>query len=312
MNLRVLQLVEQVLGKGTKKSGTNHAFHCPFCNHRKKKLEVELTTNDRGENNWHCWTCDTKGKTLISLFRRLKVGQKKFEKLNDLIGTKTYTTSNTKNRTTHINKNLPEEYEPLWIQKDHPEWLNAISYLIRDRKLTREDILKYRIGYCATGEYARKIIIPSYDENGELNFFTGRSYYNEDFKHKNPKWDKDIVGFELFINWNLPLIICEGPMDAITIKRNAIPLFGKIVLDQLKIKVVEHKVKQIYIALDSDALKKAIEIVEYFMNHGIQVHLVNMDGLDPNELGFNKVTNIIKNTEPINFAKLMELKLFAL
>ncbi len=48
------------------------------------------------------------------------------------------------------------------------------------------------------------------------------------------------------------------------------------------------------------------------MNHGIQVHLVNMDGLDPNELGFNKVTNIIKNTPPINFAKLMELKLFAL
>ena len=48
------------------------------------------------------------------------------------------------------------------------------------------------------------------------------------------------------------------------------------------------------------------------MNHGIQVHLVNMDGLDPSELGFNKVTNIIKNTKPINFAKLMELKLFAL
>lgn len=310
MNLRILQLVESVLGKGSKKTGTNYAFHCPFCNHRKKKLEVELTTNSNGENSFHCWTCDTKGKTLISLFRRLKVGQKRFEKLNELLGSTHFTQSKDKQQT--IYKNLPDEFTPLWIPSKHPEYLNALRYLISDRKLTREDILKYRIGYCATGDYARKIIIPSYDVNGELNFFTGRSYYNEDFKHKNPKWDKDIVGFELFVNWKLPLVICEGPMDAITIKRNAIPLFGKIVLDQLKIKIVEHQVKQIYIALDSDALKKAIEIVEYFMNHGIQVHLVNMDNKDPNEMGFNNITKLIKQTKPINFTELMELKLFAL
>lgn len=310
MNLRLLQLVETVLGKGSKKSGTNHAFHCPFCNHRKKKLEVELTTNQAGENQWHCWTCDTKGKTLTSLFRQLKVGQKRFEKLNELLGTSYLRVD--KKDTKHVYKNLPDEYQPLWIPNKHPEYLNALRYLIQDRKLTREDILKYRIGYCGSGEYARKIIIPSYDANGELNFFTGRSYYNEDFKHKNPNWSKDVIGFELFVNWKLPLVLCEGPMDAITIKRNAIPLFGKIVLDQLKIKIVEHQVKQIYIALDSDALKKAIEIVEYFMNHGIQVHLVNMDNKDPNEMGFENITKLIKNTKPINFAQLTELKLFAI
>ena len=101
-------------------------------------------------------------------------------------------------------------------------------------------------------------------------------------------------------------------MDAITIKRNAIPLFGKIVLDKIKLQIVEQKVKQVYIALDSDALKKALEMVEYFMNHGIQVHLVNMDDKDPNEMGFENITKLIKNTPPINFAGLMELKLFAL
>jgi|TARA_R110000751_G_scaffold131843_1_gene234185 hypothetical protein len=308
MNVRILQLVETIIGKGSKKTDANYAFYCPFCNHRKQKLEINLETTEQGENFWHCWTCDSKGKTLISFFRRLKVGQNKFEKLNKLLGN----TFTTKKVTTYIDQELPKEYEPLWIQKDHPEWLNAISYLIRDRKLTREDILKYRIGYCANGLYARKIIIPSYDENGELNFFTGRSYYDEDYKHKNPKWSKDVVGFGLFVNWKLPIVLCEGPMDAITIKRNAIPLFGKIVLDKIKLQIVEQKVKQVYIALDSDALKKALEMVEYFMNHGIQVHLVNMDDKDPNEMGFENITKLIKNTPPINFAGLMELKLFAL
>jgi len=309
MNIRLLQLVETVVGKSTKKTGTNYAFYCPFCNHRKKKLEIDVEKNSEGNNPWHCWTCDSKGKTLISLFRKLKVGQNKFEKLNELNGS-TYTSQ--PKETKYVAQELPEEYEPLWIQKDHPEWLNAISYLIRDRKLTREDILKYRIGYCPRGLYARKIIIPSYNEDGELNFFTGRSYYDEEYKHRNPDWSKDVIGFELFVNWKLPIVLCEGVMDAITIKRNAIPLFGKIVLDQLKIKVVEKKVKQVYIALDSDALKKALEIVEYFMNQGIQVHLVNMDNKDPNEMGFENITKLIKSTPPTTFEKLMEYKLFAL
>ena len=61
-----------------------------------------------------------------------------------------------------------------------------------------------------------------------------------------------------------------------------------------------------------DALKKAIEIVQYFMNHGIQVHLVNMDNKDPNEMGFDAITKLIKNTPSIDLAKLMELKLYAI
>ncbi len=35
------------------------------------------------------------------------------------------------------------------------------------------------------------------------------------------------IPFEIFINWNSPIIRCEGMFDAISIKRNAIPLLGK-------------------------------------------------------------------------------------
>jgi len=100
------------------------------------------------------------------------------------------------------------------------------------------------------------IIIPSYDANGTLNYFTARSFEKEPFrKYKNPSVSRDIVPFEMFINWSSPLVLCEGPFDAIAIKRNAIPLLGKNIQSSLMKKIVSSKVEKIYIALDSDAIK---------------------------------------------------------
>ena len=78
--------------------------------------------------------------------------------------------------------------------------------------------------------YNIRIIIPSYDSDGILNYFIGRHFYGGKFKYRNPSISKDVVGFELFINWDEPIILCEGVFDAMAFKRNAIPLFGKNVM----------------------------------------------------------------------------------
>ena len=49
----------------------NYAYNCPFCNHHKPKLEVNLTENREGKNPWHCWACDVRGTTIYSLFKQL-------------------------------------------------------------------------------------------------------------------------------------------------------------------------------------------------------------------------------------------------
>ena len=59
----------------------------------------------------------------------------------------------------------------------------------------------------------------------------------------------------MFINWSQPIILCEGAFDAIAIKRNAIPLFGKIIQPVLQRKIIEKRVRDIYICLDADALR---------------------------------------------------------
>ena len=153
------------------------------------------------------------------------------------------------------------------------------------------------------------VIIPSYDKEGILNYFVGRSYYDTTFKHKNPKVSKDIIGLELLINWNKSINICEGVFDAMTIGENTIPIFGKFLPKKLKLKIKEKNVKKVNIILDNDARKEALELCEYLMAENIDVRLVDVpENSDPNEMGKEKIKNLIKNTPPLDFAKIVEIK----
>ena len=47
-NQLLINLVNSVLGVGKATSRNNYAYHCPFCNHSKKKLEINFTENSDG------------------------------------------------------------------------------------------------------------------------------------------------------------------------------------------------------------------------------------------------------------------------
>ena len=153
------------------------------------------------------------------------------------------------------------------------------------------------------------MIIPSYDASGELNYFVGRSIYKDGMKYKNPPVSKDVIGFELFINWDEPLILCEGVFDAIAVKRNAIPLFGKTIPKKLMKKIYEKQVKTIYILLDSDAYWDSIKMTDVLMRNGIDVQLIRLKDKDPSEMGFAKVIDVIKKSSKTSFSDLIRMKL---
>jgi hypothetical protein len=184
-----------------------------------------------------------------------------------------------------------------------------LSYLYK-RGITDSDILKYNIGYCDRGVYVNRVIIPSYDSEGQLNFFVGRDFYNSKMKYRNTPTSKDIIGFDLFINWDEPIILCEGVFDAMAFKRNAIPLFGKTVMNNLYKKIIEHKVKTLYLALDKDALTDSIKITENFINNEIEVKLMLTQEKDPSEIGFENLLYLINKTNKTKFSDLMRLKLY--
>jgi hypothetical protein len=312
INTKLTTLLDSILGKGKVTNKGNVAHACPFCHTSRKKLEIQTITSSKGENPWHCWVCNKSGKKLSSLFKALNVSREKVSELYKVLNTQskystTWTDSNNPSTTA---LDLPKEFIPLFNHSDSFEYKNAIHYLNAKRKISLSEIVKYNIGYCESGEYAHKIIIPSYDEFGKLNYFVGRAYYDVDFKHKNPESSKNCVGFELFINWALPIVLVEGAFDAIAVRRNAIPLFGKTISEDLRRKIIENKVTQLYICLDKDAQKQALEHAEYFMNNGVQVYFVDLAEKDPAEIGFEKMCSLIKQTKPLTFEKFIEYKLF--
>ncbi len=305
VNQLLVSLMDSVLGKGKQTSRGNHAYHCPFCKHHKPKMEVNFTENKKGHNPWHCWVCNTRGKTIPNLLKKIEAYDK-IEEAKRLIPQGSFVEETVVKNDLH----LPKEYTPFI---DNPTSLmarHALAYL-KKRGVEMEDMIKYHMGYCEEGEYRNMIIIPSYDYKGNLNYFTARSFEKQPFrKYKNPSVSRDIVPFEMFINWNSPLVLCEGPFDAIAIKRNAIPLLGKNIQTNLMKKIVSSKVKKIYIALDSDAIKSALKFCEKFMDEGKEVHLLEMNDKDPSEMGFELFTKLIQKSTPLTLSGLLSKKLF--
>ena len=195
------------------------------------------------------------------------------------------------------------------VDTSHITARHALAYL-KKRNISKHDILKYNIGYCEKGMYANMIIIPTYDKDGRLNYFTARSFEKEPYiKYRNPQVSRDIIPNEHMINWKVPIILCEGLFDAIAIKRNAIPLLGKNIQKNLMKKIVTSLVDKIYIALDKDAVKQALRFCENLMAQGKEVYLVDMQDKDPSEMGFENFTKLIQNTVPLTYSSLLERKL---
>jgi DNA primase len=305
VNELLVNLVNNVLGTSKRTARGNQAYTCPFCHHQKPKLEINFTENKEGFNPWQCWVCGQKGKTIKSLFKRLKVSSDYFQELNKLV--KNISLDDIKEIKSNLLE-LPKEYKTFVNNKDIIA-RHALSYL-KKRNITKQDIIKYNIGYCDSGQFMNMIIIPSYDNNGKLNYFTARSFEKDPFiKYRNPDTSRDIIPFELFINWDLPIILCEGPFDAMAIKRNVIPLFGKNLQPSLMKKIVTSKVQKIYIALDNDAIKQALGFCEQLLDIGKEVYLVELKGKDPSDMGFENFTKLIQTTSPLTQYKLMEKKL---
>ena len=302
---KVITALTNVLGSGVSLKGNEIAYYCPFCNHHKPKLQVNTETQ-----KWHCWTCNSGGKKLTSLLRKLDVDRKTISLIREIYGDSNWTPQQ-EDAETKVFIQLPKEFISLAEEPKgfNPEYKHAIHYLTQ-RGIGIKDIIKHNIGYCKEGLYARRVIIPSYNSDGSLNYFVSRSYYeDEKMKYKNPPISKNIICFESQVNWNEPIILCEGVFDAITIKRNAIPLLGKFPSKQLVEKIFMSGVNNIIISLDNDAINEALKAADYFRKNGINVKMMYLKDKDASDMGYEKFYEELKKTKEFNSEDLLLTKI---
>jgi hypothetical protein len=243
--------------------------NCPRCQEREGlpypdgKFNLEINTSRR---KFRCWKCDDP-KFSGSLGRLIRIfgteaDYQIYKSYADIYGDEgTYDEEKE-----YAPVKLPEEMIPFsQLDIGNSEHMEAYSYLVIERKISRDIILKYRLGFCTTGKYAKRIIIPSYDINGEVNYFVGRSYDPKEKKRKylNPVSDKDKIIFnEGLVNWDSTVYLVEGAFEMLSFPVNIIPMLGKTISPTLYLKLKEMK-PDVVVLLDPDAYKNAIEL--YYM-----------------------------------------------
>ncbi|MBC8300339.1 MAG: hypothetical protein H8E55_31760 [Pelagibacterales bacterium] len=299
------QLLESVLGKSKSARGGEEAvFKCPSCNHHKKKLTVNLASQ-----KFQCWVCGKfKGHRAFKILKAVSASPEAYDTLREIDKQYNFKRSARKKESNKDILKFPKGTRSL-LHSSTVMARHANHYLTQ-RGITQQDIVKYNIHYSETGDLRNMVVIPAYDSDGLLNYYVGRSFdKNAYILHKLASSSKDIVGFEMLINWDIPVILCEGAFDAMTIKRNAIPLFGKKISSTLMQKIIKSKTESIYLALDEDALKDAFDHANKFISLGKKVYLIEMEGKDPNELGFEKFTELLHKAQPVTTADLMRKRL---
>lgn len=305
-NILLLGALENVLGKSKKTAKGNRSFHCPWCHHRKPKLEIRMWTDEKGENPYQCWVCGTKGRTIRSLLKHLNLTRAEAESILQYVKRGEEQEESTKKIV-----RLPEEFESLELAPHSSVYANRVRKYLYARGLTDIDFVRYGIGYCMSGKYADRVIIPSYDENNILNYFVARSLNSGAYlKYINPDVNKsDIIVFENLVNWDEPIILCEGVFDAMAIRRNAVPLLGQNISQALMKKIITSSCPDIYITLDRDAVKRALKHCETFLNMGKRVFFIEPSEKDPSEEGFRKFTEQVQQAKELTFSSLINYKI---
>lgn len=255
----VIEILEDILGESRSHNEYKGqmTFDCPVCSHEIKGLDEgdgkgNLEVNYR-LNVFKCWVCAETHETHGYIAKLiLKFGNKKQLKKYNLLKPE----SGGPIVRNYKQVKLPKEFiafsEASFGMKLTPQYKQAYSY-VKSRNITDEMLKKFNIGFCYSGIYANRVILPSYDEYGDLNYFVGRSYLvKTKRKYLNPEADKDsLIWNHHIIDWSKPVYIVEGAFDSIFLS-NSIPLLGKFITEKLFNLLYDNATKVI-IVLDGDA-----------------------------------------------------------
>tara|TARA_R110000824_G_scaffold18905_5_gene74137 strand:+ start:2185 stop:3108 length:924 start_codon:yes stop_codon:yes gene_type:complete len=294
-----LNILKEILGPYYK-SREEYLFECPYCKHYKKKLSINLNLGV-----YKCWVCDSKGKSLQRLVRRFGRGDllKKWHQLTNQIDMSDMGSLFAKEEIVEENQRLelPEEFVFLGAPNPSRESSRALRYL-DTRGITMESIRYYKLGFCDTGEYRNRIIIPSFDQEGYCNYFVGRTYTGDSYKYKNPRVSKNVVFNELLVDWDKPVILVEGPFDALK-ARNSICILGSTINIKSKLfsRLVE-KQPPVYVGFDDDALQKSLRVIKNMLEYGLEVYQIDTSAAeDIGSLSAAQVEKLKEEATPMSF-----------
>ena len=258
----LVELLTEFLGdyKQHYESKGQISFDCPVCAEEKGLESGDGKGNleiNYGKHVYKCWACSETYGThgpLGKLFDQY--ASKSQKKVYNLIKPEELKQDDIK----RPKLRLPEGYTT--FQDSNPRFIphmEAYRYL-QSRGITDEMIERFKIGYTVSGDFAYRIIVPSFNKEGVLNYFTARSWVPKKMKYKNPSVPKDEIIFnESLIDWEKDIYVCEGVFDSFFLD-NPIVMLGKK-MSELMFSTIYNKANgNIIMCLDEDAWTDALNL----------------------------------------------------
>ena len=253
----IVEIISEFLGEPKKvyENTSQVSWNCPVCDEGGNKGNLEVNIE---KSLFHCWSCGDYEGTHGSLGKLFdKFGNKKQKKLYQLLKPETIVKRERKKKTLK----LPDRFTQFKdSSKVYPIRRQAMNYL-NSRGITDDMIERYGIGFCDNGDHAGRIVIPSYNKKGELNYYIARSWDPMSrAKYKNPEAEKDkIIFWENLIDWNKDIFLVEGAFDGLFLD-NVIPLLGKHMSELLFETIYMNAKSNVIICLDADAWQNAVKL----------------------------------------------------
>lgn len=273
-NIKVI--IDEVLGPPKRDycgNGGWYEYNCPCCTDEKGHVDnkYNFAVQIDEEGLWgHCWRCGYHGKLMrvVKTYGSQSDVESYKEEINAIKNSRLYTLSgsilDSFDDFLDIDLELPSGYTRF---TEGTENTPAMKYL-ESRGVDRFLIDKFNIGFIGPykGEFSNRIVIPSYDAYGDLNYYIARDYTGKAYrKIKNPESEKKAIVFnEHLINWYEPVTIVEGPFDHIVVP-NSIPLLGKSIDEESAVykAIVAKAHSTVNILLDDDATKDAYKMYKF-------------------------------------------------
>lgn len=278
------QVLASIFGEEYEVRAGQFRINCfnPTCADTTGNLEVNLE-----KGIFHCWRCDYSG----NIRQLLKDYTGKAVNIDEYVSAEELTKFRFEPEEEEVKQEkghviLPKEFVPLWGERELSfVGKRALKYVLG--RMDKEDIEKYKIGYCGLGYYKWRIIIPVI-ENGEILYFAARLFLGQGERYRNPKKEECGVGAnEVVFNIDSArslnrAILVEGCFDAIRVGSEGVALFGKRISDHQVFKLLG--IENIYIMLDQDALLDSLDIAHRFLEKGKKnVYLVSPSHGDPSD-----------------------------
>lgn len=289
-------------------AGLNANVLCPICHEKtgeteKKKLAIRT-------DSWltKCWICNYKSKTIYGLLKRYKPHQadefiKTFNAAS-LISDAEEAAFKAQEEAIE----LPRGFQLLAEYYDDPEApyyiRQAVKYL-KQRGVTYRDFWYFKLGITALDlNYKNRILIPSHDQEGNLNFFTSRTHRpSVKPKYFNPRFHRETVIInEINIDWSEELTIVEGPFDLFKVNDNATCLLGKELTKEYALfqKIATNKTP-VLLCLDNDAKRASLDIAKSLYDYDVNVRILILpeEIKDPGEMKRDKFIDLINDGKHI-------------